>query len=202
MNKKHYAVVVNHAVIREEIAGFETPINELPRDEAGALLRRPLTVDESFPEGYDDDFDTLAWVYDIEAESVHRRYEAAPRDIGGVAARLKTRIDAIRDQMLANGFTYDGHRYQADAASMTRINTNAIKAMKAQADAGAFEMDWIDADNQPVALDATQMIALNDAASVFSDDIIKQARAHKDAIIALTDSNDAAGLRAYVITFS
>jgi hypothetical protein len=202
MSKKHYAVVVNNTVIREEIAGFETPVDELPRDDAGALLRRPLTVDGAFPEGYDDEFDVLSWHYDIEAESVHRRYAVAPRDIEDVAARLKAKIDAIRDQMLANGFTYDGHRYQADAASMTRINTNAIKAMKAQNDNGAFSMDWIDADNQPVTLDANAMIALNDAASVFSDDIIKQARAHKDAIIALADSDDAAGLRAYVITFS
>lgn len=98
-------------------------------------------------------------------------------------------VNAERDRRML-GFAYGGHVFQFDATSQQNISgaaTMAMMAITSGAQPGdlrwmspAYDFSWITLDNQPVPMDAHQMLAFASAAALFKSDLIFKARQIKD----------------------
>lgn len=104
--------------------------------------------------------------------------------------RLRQEVNAERDRRIAAGFSHEGHLYQfrdQDKARISGAGSLAGFAVASGAQAGnlrwhggAEDFTWIDADNNPVLLDAQQMFALAQAAATHETAHVFAAKALKD----------------------
>lgn len=101
-----------------------------------------------------------------------------------------TEVDAERDHRIANGFTFNGVRFQSRPEDRENIAGAALAALKAMVNGkGEGELDWfpgvpafawIAEDNSTVAMDAPTMFAFGEAAAAHKQALIFKARAIKD----------------------
>lgn len=99
-------------------------------------------------------------------------------------------VDAERDRRIANGFTFNGVRFQSRPEDRENIAGAALAALKSMVDGkGEGELDWfpgvpafawIAEDNSTVPMDAPTMFALGEAAAAHKQALIFKARAIKD----------------------
>ncbi|TXH35316.1 MAG: DUF4376 domain-containing protein [Rhodospirillaceae bacterium] len=112
-------------------------------------------------------------------------------------AAVDGRVSALFGQGLALiGDQYQGKTVQLDQVSQNRITAAGASAklalLQAQISGAAstFAIEWIMQDNSKVALDAAGMSGMADQCMAAVDKWVKNARAHKDAILALAIVND------------
>lgn len=121
----------------------------------------------------------IGWVWDGEAWQPPAATAPSP-----------TEVDAERDRRIANGFTFNGVRFQSRPEDRENIAGAALAALKAMVNGkGEGELDWfpgvpafawIAEDNSTVAMDAPTMFAFGDAAAAHKQALIFKARAIKD----------------------
>ena len=108
-------------------------------------------------------------------------------------ARLRERVNAIRDLRMRSAFLFAGHRFDYDSDSRKRITGAAALAGFAMTIGGKAPDDlywhggetpftWIAADNAFVQMDAQTVFAFGQAAGAWESAHIFHARGLKDAI--------------------
>ena len=98
-------------------------------------------------------------------------------------------VNAERDRRIAAGFSFSGHLFQADSESLSNINGAVSGALAAKGAGVAGDatnwfngttLNWIAADNTPVAMTPDQVIAFGQAAMAHKARHIQVARGLKD----------------------
>lgn len=84
-------------------------------------------------------------------------------DLEQVKSILTRRVNQIRDSHEQGGFMYLDHRFDSDEKATQRIANTAIAAMNAYTAGIPLSIAWIDADNQPVVMDALQLVGMQGA---------------------------------------
>lgn len=95
-------------------------------------------------------------------------------------------INTLRDEKEAEGFTYNGTRFQSDPRSADRIANAALAATSALATSTAFSVSWSAEDNTVIALDAMGMLAMQGALTQHAAALHYYARSLKDQVRAQT----------------
>lgn len=99
-------------------------------------------------------------------------------------------VTRARNSVMARGFTWDGHRYQADMMSLQAMASAAQAAQTFVQNGGSGDApDWLepgtdytffDAENAPVPLTPDQVIDLQIAATAFHTRMVHAGREIKD----------------------
>lgn len=101
---------------------------------------------------------------------------------------LRTRVNAERDRLEAEGFPHAGLWFQSDERSVARLNSTALTASSAllAGQSPAFP-DWLAADNTPLPVDAQGVLALQSSLTLHAGALHQRARAIKAQIDAAQD---------------
>lgn len=111
-------------------------------------------------------------------------YAAVDLPLDHLKERLKEAVNNTRSFKLNNGFDYDGHTYDSDAASVTNITGKVLSVF-----IGITlepEFTWRTKDNQDVPMDEEDIVALGEALMGFRTSLYVTSWQHKAAIDALT----------------
>lgn len=103
-------------------------------------------------------------------------------------AKLKE-LEKSYETKIEEGFSFNGHVFQIDAASQFNISAMGTRAALVLSDIpGSLPwpegFSWVTKDNQRVRLDAAGMYALAQATANYVSALILAKRAHKDALLA------------------
>ena len=130
-----------------------------------------------------------AYLYSIDLKSGTpiKRAIPSPSPLIAQAQRMACdRINAARDQALAAGMTWNGHQFDTDPASISRVTGAAALALLNP----AYETDWILADNTTIHLANADVRALGEAMGAFVSGLIWKARSLKIKAMSTTTVAD------------
>nr|WP_057928431.1 DUF4376 domain-containing protein [Burkholderia ambifaria] len=108
-------------------------------------------------------------------------------DLASARAAAISSVDRQRDELLASPFTYGEHRFNADAAAISKIATMAQLATVAKQAEQPYMAIWTSVDGIDVMLDADGMVGLAMAAAARQPAVYQIASQLKSEIAAAED---------------
>lgn len=91
-------------------------------------------------------------------------------------------INAERDAAIAAGVTYDGHTYQSNNQSIADLTASAALTLMDN----TIVIPWLTVENVTVQLSASDVQALAATFAGHKTNLVLQARAKKDSVLAAT----------------
>ena len=140
----------------------------------------PVIVDYQPNGPADTDDYTYAW------DSGTKRWKAT-KTLAKEKKDKKEEVRAARVVDEFSTFTWDGHTFDGDATSQSRITGASLLALQAQLASAPFSIDWTLADDSVVTLDAPDMLAVGAALATYVQSMHTQFRSIKDEIEAASD---------------